>query len=496
MSLSQLAVNCTSSVISYPTIFGAQFTAIEAALVQNYSTFVLGSSNFNHGDIEGKNLSFCNVTLTHTHPGQNDTIKTKVWLPIQPAWNSRLQAVGGAGYVAGLQAFTDNEMSGAIGEGYATVTSNGGVPNEFLSDWALLSPGNVDLFALQNFGHVALKDSAIAAQSVVESFYGTKANFSYWSGCSQGGRQGLMFAQKYPEVFDGIAASSPAIQWDKLALAVQFPQQIMHERGEYPNPCEIDALTTAAIADCGKGGIIDDPDSCHFDPYTLVGTVVNCTSSGTGLKITEAAAVVADAAWNGARDADGKFLWYTPGHAANLTAPILGVARTTCSTNGTCTASDISLLTDWIRFFVEKDPNFDFNSMSREDYVHAFRTNVLEYSDFGTASPDLSEFRKAGGKMITYQGLADEIIPFRSTRYYYDTVTALDPNVHDFYRLFESPGLGHCYGGVGGYPSGTFDALVKWVEEGVVPELLEATSITNRSTILFPYSTKAEVKTE
>ncbi|KAF1958953.1 feruloyl esterase [Byssothecium circinans] len=497
MALSQLVNNCTPEVIPFPSIFGAAFTSVQASVVQNYSSFVPGYANYNHGDIDGRDMSLCNITITHTHPGQHDTIITKVWLPIQPAWNQRLQAVGGGGYIAGLHPFTDLQMTGALAEGYATVTSNGGVLSQFPIDWALLSPGNVDLLALQNFAHVALKDSALVAKSVIKSFYGQAAKFSYWSGCSQGGRQGLAFAQRYPDVFNGIAAAAPAINWHKVTVADHFPQQVMNEMREYPHPCELDALTMAAIKACdGNDGVIDgiisDPDSCHFNPYSIIGTSVNCSSSSAARMISKAAAVVADAAWNGARDANGSFLWHTAGHTANLTAPTVGIASTTCSANGTCTGTNVTLVTDWVRLFVEKDPNYDLVSMSRQDYVHAFRQTILDYESLiGTNSPDLSEFRKAGGKMITYHGLADEIIPFRNSRQYYDAVTALDPKVHDFYRLFESPGLGHCYGGIGGYPSGTFDAVVKWVEEGVVPEMLVATSVTNRSTVLHPYNANA-----
>ncbi|KAJ4290559.1 hypothetical protein N0V90_010776 [Kalmusia sp. IMI 367209] len=492
MALSQLANNCTAGAIPYPSIFGSTFTSTQTSLVENYSRFIPGYYNFGHGDIQANNMSFCNITLTHTHPGQRDSVTTQVWLPIQPEWNERLQAVGGGGWIAGLHAFTDLSMSAAIAQGYATVTMDGGVPSEFPADWALLSPGNVDLFALQNFASVALHDGVLASKSVIGSFDGRAPRYSYWSGCSQGGRQGLIFAQRYTDVFDGIAAAAPATNWAEFSVAAHFPQQVMNEMGEYPHPCELDTLTAAAISACdGNDGLIDgiisDPDSCHFSPYSLVGAVASWNSSRTTVNISKAAATVADAAWNGARGTDGSFLWYTPGYEANLTGPT-SLAGTICSTNGTCIGQDVSLITDWIRLFVAKKSDFNVKNMSRLDYQRVFKASVREYeSIIGSNSPDLGEFRAAGGKMITFHGLADEIIPFRNTRHYYDAVTALDANVQDFYRLFESPGLGHCYGGRGGYPSGTFDALVRWVEEGVAPDTLKATSTANRTTVLYPY---------
>ncbi|KAH7080173.1 feruloyl esteras-like protein B precursor [Paraphoma chrysanthemicola] len=473
-ALSQLASNCNTS-LPYPAVFGAEFTSIQASLVVNYTRFVPAYYNFNHGDIRGDNMTFCNITLTHTHP------------------------VGGGGWVAGLSSFTDIGMSGAVAQGYATVTSNGGASPEYPSEGALLSPGNVDYFKLNSFASVSLHDAALAAKSMITSFYGQGPAYSYWSGCSQGGRQGMMFAQRSPDVFDGIAASAPAINWSQFLTADYFPQQVMNELGQFPHPCELDALTVAAIDACdGNDGMIDgiisDPDSCFFDPLTMVGTSTNCASATANITISQAAAVVAEAAWTGARKADGSFLWYTPGYEANLTSST-SLAGTTCSAIGTCTRQDLSLLTDWIKLFIAKDPNFGIANMTRQKYEHVFQAGVREYeSMIGTNSPDLSEYRATGGKIIAYHGLADEIIPFRNSRHYYDTVTSLDPDVHDFYRLFEAPGLQHCYRGVGGYPSGTFDALVQWVENGIVPDTLKATSPSNHTTLLRPYRSKHDLK--
>lgn len=96
------------------------------------------------------------------------------------------------------------------------------------------------------------------------------------------------------------------------------------------------------------------------------------------------------------------------------------------------------------------------------------------------------------GKLITFHGTGDTAAPYQNTRHYYKTVEALDSKVYDFYRLFEAPGLGHCGSDVGGYPGGTFDALVKWVEEGVAPESLEAKSaVTNKTSILCPFPQRA-----
>ncbi|KAF3035651.1 hypothetical protein E8E12_001279 [Didymella heteroderae] len=492
MSLSPFLSNCSTQAIPFPAIFGSKFLTVETSLVLSLSlSSLVDPSQLYRDDGFGDNMSFCNVTLTHTHPNQNDRVTTQVWLPVQPEWNGRLKMVGGAGLIAGLGLTTDVRMPAAVADGYATVATDAGAPTDNTVDWLLLSPGNLNMLALQNFAYVALQDAALAAKSVVKSFFGQSPLFSYFDGCSQGGRQGYAFAQRYPNVFNGIHAAAPAINAEVWA-AEYFPQQVMNELKEYPYPCEIDALTNLAIKACdGNDGVLDgiisNEDSCAFDPYTAVGAELQCSSPGAPKNISRAAAIIADAAWNGARRADGTFLFPTVGHQANLTG-YGGLAETVCTGNGTCTGVVNDLLYVIIALFVEKNPNFDLASMTRRDFEQAFRRVKVEFDTaMGTASPDLYDFKFSGGKMLTYHGLADEVITFRGTRLYYDRVAAIDPDVHGFYRLFEAPGIAHCGGGIGGYPARSFEALVKWVEEGVTPDALEAIDVANRTSLLCPY---------
>jgi feruloyl esterase len=218
-----------------------------------------------------------------------------------------------------------------------------------------------------------------------------------------------MFAQRYPDVFDGIAASAPAINWAQFFVGQTFPQQVLNELGEIPHPCEYETLMKAVIDACdGNDGLIDGvisyPDSCSFDPYQLVDTPVECSEPGPGpAVISKAAAAAMDAVWHGTRAANGSLLWPSTGYETNVTN---GPLTTECFGNGTCLSLRNTLFTDWITYFVEKNPEYNINNMTREDFVEVFKKGVREYSSIlNTDSPDLSEFRAAGGKMLSYHGL-------------------------------------------------------------------------------------------
>lgn len=149
---------CAASAIAYPAVFGAEILNLSANLVQNYSTEVSDQYYYNHPLISVKNINYCNVTVTYTHPSQNNTINVETWLPMKN-WNRRLQATGGGGWVAGRFFLSYTAMARAIGNGYVATTTDRGISTSFEPDpWALNSPGNVNLYALQNFASVSLND--------------------------------------------------------------------------------------------------------------------------------------------------------------------------------------------------------------------------------------------------------------------------------------------------------------------------------------------------
>lgn len=229
-----------------------------------------------------------------------------------------------------------------------------------------------------------------------------------------------MLAQRYPNAYDGIAAAAPGFNWAQFVPACSWAQVMMDITGQFPPKCEVDALTNAVVAACDPldgvtDGLISDLAVCSFDPFSMVGKVANCTSTGQEVTISRAAAEITNLTWTGPRKANGEFLWYGVNYQAALTGDDafagtsagLGYASTTCASNGTCVGAPTGLGEAWFKFFVQKDPEWNYTLInSVDEYARLFHASVQQYDSIvGTSDPDLSEFRDAGGKVITYHGL-------------------------------------------------------------------------------------------
>jgi Tannase and feruloyl esterase len=416
----ELANNCSPQLIPVPVIFGAKITSFEASLVQNFSVNVPKGVYPNHGAINAQDLVFCNVTVTHIRPGLNQNTTTQVWLPTE-IWNRRMQGIGGAKWFGELSSTSSIAMAGAVAEGYIALTTDGGHPpttnpEESPLDWMLMSPGNIDMAAVRTYASVSLNDAAAIGKSLSEGLYGRRPAYSYWSGCSEGGRQGLALAEKYPNAFDGIVASAPLLP--QYAVAGYWPQYLMNQWKAWPLPCELKAITTKAIRACDNNdgvedGLMSRPESCKFNAFKLVNAFINCPDTPTGFtRISQNAAALATAIWSGAGalSEDDSFFWYGFNYETPLTGEF-GLANTECDSEGRCRAKPPPFFLDWIRLFVQKDPKFDATRMTPGELRTAFHASIKEYADvLGGTNPDLNGFRDRGGKLLMYHGLVSHFL--------------------------------------------------------------------------------------
>ncbi|KAK4942873.1 hypothetical protein LTR10_017449 [Elasticomyces elasticus] len=460
--------SCTSAAIATPVVPGALITNLTADVVNNYSISITGESN--------------------NWPAQNIT----VWLPLT-GWNGIFLGVGGGGFLAG----SPSSLAPAVQRGYAAVSTDAGHRSNSTSNatsWALVSNGNVNQYLLLDFGSRSVHDMTVLGKAVTTSFYGSAPNYSYWQGCSTGGRQGMMEAQRYPDDYDGIVAGAPAIQWNDLQAAQQWPFTVMINEGYAPPQCEFDAVNAAAIAACDgldglEDGIIAAPGLCDFNPASLVGKTYTCDSDGSQRQFSNKTATVVEKIWQGPVTANGSNAWYGILPGTNFSS----LAPTETFANGTTIPQPFAISDNWYRNFLFKDPNYNTSNITYGQFPALTHQSHQEYdSVIGTADPDLSAYKARGGKILTWQGLADYLIMPNGTMHYYDQVAALDPMVTDFYRVFFAPGVGHCGGGFGYVPVDILTALRRWVENGTAPGVLAAaTSFAVNGTIrtqnLCPY---------
>ncbi|KAK1711635.1 tannase and feruloyl esterase [Colletotrichum acutatum] len=499
---------CAAATFSAPSLLGANLISLEASLVTNFSGLVPAEWRFSQPAVEIRNASFCNITVSYTHPGHSDVVNVETWLPSK-GWNGRLQAVGGGGWRAGRMLLSYTTMAGAIADGYATVTTDSGLGDAMGPDsWALISPGNSNLYALQDLGSQTLYDEAIIAKHLIENFYGREPSYSYWNGCSQGGRQGAALAQRYPSVYDGIIAAAPAINWAGVLINTMWPRVYMDVTEQYPHPCELQQLTALAVSACDdldgvKDGLIADTNACKciFDPHAYVGSGFYCPLTGKSANISSTAAAVANAMWTGPFTAEGESTYL---YGLEMGTDLVFGAQTSCTEDGKCAGVPNAAVTVLLAYFIGKDPAITTTKISFKELERAYHSFRQQYDAYlGTDDPDLSSFRNAGGKMITFHGLsglippkADPTIPPNNTLNYYKEVLNHQDDAQDFYRYFPVPGLGHCWGGPGGgQPIALFDQLRAWVENGTTPESSPVTITkpdnTHERQIICPFPKKA-----
>jgi hypothetical protein len=425
--------------------------------------------------------AWCRVTIEIKEKSDHPI---SVWLalPIKN-WNGRFLGLGGAGWVPGLP------FSIMLGSslGFATASTNAGreydanISPEVLSglvdDDTFLrdAKGHLDWDELRNFAYRGVHDMTAAGKSVTAEFYGVKARYSYFSGCSSGGREGQAEVQRYPDDYDGVMSGSPAINWAHIGAAQSWPAAVTRNAKPVPQ-CKFDAAHRAAVAACDTGdglkdGLVSQVGSCHFDPRTLIGVHTDC---GT---IEPQDAEVLRQLWDGPRRSDGSPLWYGTDPAS-------------------LTHSSTSAL--WLNQFEEEGRALEKPSLV--GFESQFDKFVNRYGPtMDTSDPDVRAFAAHGGKTILWHGVADDVIPAAGTVHYVQSIQkTLGTGATDkLLRFYEAPGVLHCQGGDGPQPVDLLEALMMWVEHGHAPttgrsENWDASGRTSRTRPLCPYPTYAQ----
>jgi feruloyl esterase len=399
-------------------------------------------------------------------------VNFEVWMPAA-GWNGKFQAVGGGGFAG---AISYGAMATALNRGYATASTDTGHSTPGGS-WAM---GHPELVI--DFGYRAVHETTVKAKAIVEAFYGNAPRVSYFVGCSTGGRQGLMEAQRYPNDYDGIVAGAPANIWTRLPAANLFAAAaVLKDEATRLPAAKLSALYKGAIAACDArdgvtDGVIENPPACPFDPGSLQCIGEETDSCLTPSQVGAARKVYAPAV--NPRTQEAFFPGMVPGSELAWSALVGGT-------------QPLSLAVDFYKYFVFSDPNWDWKTMDFDKDIAAGEEKAGKVLD--AIDPDLRAFKARGGKLIMYHGWNDQLIPPLNTINYYNSISKLmgASATDDVARLFMAPGMLHCAGGTGPNTFDALGALEQWVEHGSKPSAIIASRSTDgvvvRTRPLCPY---------
>jgi len=426
--------------------------------------------------IYSKLPAMCRVTA-EAHPSADSAIPIEVWLPVE-GWNGRFLGVGNGGFAGSIGY---HRLAVNVMRGYATAgTDTGHQASGIDAAWALGHPEKI-----ADFGWRAIHEMTLTGEALTQAFYGRAAAHRYFASCSDGGREALMEAQRFPADYDGILAGAPAYQWTHLVSGGLFAMQALEgKRESYIPDTKLPAISRAVLAQCGKRGqaFLDDPRQCHFDPSVLL-----CHGAESHRCLTSAQMTALKALYAGAHEKDGARIEYGQMPGAELGD---GGWKTWITGSAPRKSAIWGFVTGYFDNMVYGEASLDVLTL---DADAAFDKAVERTShDLDATDPDLSELASRGGKLILYHGWNDPAIPALGTLDYYNSVAAKagETGAAAFVRLFMISGLQHCAGGPGasdfgqGGPSedpalndpqqNIYRALENWVENGTAPEIVVA----------------------
>jgi feruloyl esterase len=421
--------------------------------------------------------AFCRVAAT-IKPSSDSDIKMEVWMPVN--WNGKFQAVGNGGWTGSI---AYPAMARALAKGYATASTNTGHDGERAS-FAIGHPEKVIDFAWR-----AVHETVVQSKALISANYGSAAKYSYWNGCSSGGKQGLKEAQRFPDDFDGLITGAPANNWIHQKASVVAVAQAVHKTIEsFIPPAKYPMIHEAVLAACDrldgvKDGILEDPRVCKFDPKALLCKTGDGPSCLTAPQVEAARKILAPSR----NPRTGAFLF--PGLALGTE-----LAWAVQAGEGARTVAE-----DLFSFVVFENPQWDYRTLDLDKDV-ALADKVDERFQMAAVDPNLKPLFSHKGKLLMYHGWSDpNIVPGNSINYYKSVVdTVGEKTAADSIRLFMVPGMGHCNGGEGPNQFDMVTALEQWVEQGKAPERIlasrERNGAVDRTRPLCPYPQVAQYK--
>jgi hypothetical protein len=483
------------------------------ALAQPFSEAANSSTNYANGDIPPsiacsalanvKLLDVLSMTATAV-AAEGDApaycliegtidpeVKFQVGLP--QTWNGRFYMVGNGGHAGSLPAPASRNQPLSLHFVWGATDTGHDATKEPGASFVLSNPQKAVDYAFR-----AVHVTAVTAKALANAYYGKPVEYSYWNSCSNGGRQGLLEAQRYPEDFDGIVANAPWVDQTGFTMGAVWNQQALATANVTAGKLATLAKSVMTKCDAVDGledGLIDDPRQCDF--VVAEDAPICAAGADDDSCLTTAQAAAIQKVYDGPRNSAGEQIF--PGF-------MLGSEQVVPGANGTAQSSwmgliapatpdavpaDLNLALGTMRYLVPATPNPEWNYNEFN-----FDTDVEDLDAWSrladATDTNLGEFRARGGKLLMTYGWADTILqPLMGVNYYQQAVVSNGPDGQDFLRLFMIPGMTHCAGGLGPDTHDPVTAVIDWVETGQPPELIVAKKVINgevtRSRPLCPY---------
>ncbi|KAM0158145.1 hypothetical protein ACHAPG_004242 [Botrytis cinerea] len=511
---STLSDICTTSYIQQslpdPATIGLAVTLDSASVTANAVSNATTTGNVFFPDAT---ISYCNVTFTYSHTGREDSVLVQYWLPAPANFQGRYLSTGGGGYAINSQ---DQSLPGGIIYGASAGITDGGFggfTNNFDTAFPLAN-GTANYDSLFMFGYQAHHELSLIGKQFTKNVFamGDSKLYSYYQGCSEGGREGWSQVQRYADQWDGAITGAPAMRFAHQQVQHLYSNVVEKTLGYYPPPCELEKIANLTIAACdpmdGKtDGVVARTDLCklNFDLNSILGEAYSCGATPASTNpynptpalpaqngtISAEGIAVAAKIIDGLRDTQGRraYLSYQPAATFDDAATVYNDETNSWELSISSLGSEFP-----VRFIELLDAStFDagtFDNVTYDTLRDWMYTGWQMYEDtLQTTWPDLTPFQAAGGKVLHFHGESDNSIPTASSVRYHESVrSVMYPNMTfnestealgDWYRLFLVPGAAHCttneYQPNGPFPQTNLAVLIDWVENGNTPTTLNAT---------------------
>src|SRR5262245_4218129 len=400
----------------------------------------------------------CRVKLT-LKPSADSNIYSELWMPTDN-WNGKLLVVGNGGFAGSIQGYGDMQI--ALRLGYATAATDTG-HNAADGPNGMFALGHPE--KIVDFAYRAVHETTVESKRLIKAFYDRAAQYSYFKGCSTGGREAVMAAQRFPEDYDGIIGGALANRHIHMHTAGFARQVALTRNPDMAIPAELaKSVNDAVMARCDTlhEGFLNNPKQCAFDFSSLLCRNATDSTGGNGSHpcLTPAQLKNVEMFYGGVKNSKGEVIF-----AGQVIGNTLPPPRASQGIN----------IIDTVRIWAFQNADYDWRSfdLDRDMPIIDRKVGFVDATD-----PDLQKFKAHGGKLLLYAGWADTLITPINTVEYYDSVVKKmgGGNIADFARLFMVPGMGHCRGGDGPDTFNTIGTLEKWREKNMTPSTIPATN--------------------